>query len=65
MNQKMFFTKSKFLTQKTGRKVSLIQFFLLVQAAVKLRNSQILAKLLTLIRPELFQFLSSFCTYLW
>ena len=41
MNQNMFCTKSRLLTQKTVLKVLLFQFFLLVQTAVKLRNSQI------------------------
>ena len=38
----MFCTKSKLLThKKTALKVSLFQFFKLVQTAAKLRNSQI------------------------
>ena len=41
MNQNMFCTKSRLLTQKTVLKVSLFLFLLLVQTAVKLRNSQI------------------------
>ena len=44
MNQTRFCTKSRLLAQKTALsvlKVLLFQFFLLVQTAVKLRNSQI------------------------
>ena len=41
MNQNKFCAKSRVLTQKTILKVSLFQFFLLVQTALKLRNSQI------------------------
>ena len=65
MNQNMCCTKFRLLSQKIVLMVSLLQFFLLAQTAVKLRNSQIHEKLSTLVRPELFQFLLSFCTYLW
>ena len=41
MNQNMFITSSRFLTQKTVLQISLFQFFLFVETAVKLRNSQI------------------------
>ena len=41
MDQNMFCTESRLLTQKTVLRVSLFQFFLLEQTAVKLRNSQI------------------------
>ena len=44
MNQTRFCTNSRLLAQKTALsvlKVLLFQFFLLVQTAVKLRNSQI------------------------
>ena len=64
MNQNIFCTKSKLLTQKTVLKVSLFQFFISGDSceAWKLTDS---GELSTLIRPELFQFLKSFCTYPW
>ena len=41
MDQNIFCIKSRLLTKTAVLKVSLFQFFSLVQTAVKLRNSQI------------------------
>ena len=62
---RMFCTKINLLVRKSVLKVFIISNFLLLETPVKLRNSQIRKKLSTLIKTELFKFLSSFCLYLW
>ena len=56
-------TKIKLLTQKTVLKVSFFQVFISADSCEAEKFTD-LRKLSTFIQPELFQFLSRFCTYL-